>query len=107
MEETLEQRRYKYGVILSLNEFRDSYNSGAGVCRGCRAVHYRVSPNAKGLVCNHCGTRRVFGPVQYVWNGWIAELPAGRWRRPIEELLTGGTDGDYRTKVVQGVDATS
>jgi hypothetical protein len=41
--------------------------------------------------------------VQYVWNGWISELPPGRWRgRDINKLLTEGNNGTDRGKTAQG-----
>jgi hypothetical protein len=88
-----EDRRLLYGVLLSLPEFREAYHSQTGYCRGCRAVYPDTALMAKGQQCAACGRPRVFGAVQYVWNGWIKELPAGnqKWRN-IQRLLEERTE---------------
>ena len=92
MEETLdtaEKRRHQYGVILSLQEFRQAYNDQTGLCRGCKAHHVGTPHGAKALTCKACGKARVFGANWFAWNGWIEELPATSWRgRNIKRLLT-------------------
>ena len=43
-----------------------------------------------GVIWRCKGRPRIFGAVQYVWNGWVKELPAGRFRgRSIEKILQG------------------
>ena len=90
MEEAVEDRRLLYGTVLTLDEVRRAYSTHTGVCRGCRTEYPGTAPNAKGLACDVCGRPRIFGAVQYVWNGWVKELPAGRFRgRSIEKILQG------------------
>lgn len=91
-----EDRRHLYGFLLTLPEFREAYYSQTGYCRGCKTIYPVTDLKAKGLHCTSCGRPRVFGALQYVWNGWIAELPPGRYRgRSIERLLA--TDGKTET----------
>lgn len=90
-----EDRRHLYGVLLSLSEFRQAYHHQIGYCRGCKAANPSTDHQAKGLKCDTCGRPRVFGAVQYVWNGWIDTLPQGRdRRRSIERLLDQGFSSD-------------
>jgi hypothetical protein len=84
-----EDRRHLYGLLLSLPEFRQAYHSQTGYCRGCKAVYPGTDLKAKGVKCNACGRPRVFGALQYAWNGWIGDLPSGRYRgRSLERLLS-------------------
>lgn len=88
MDETVEDRRLLYGTVLTLDEVRRIYKARTGVCRGCRTEYPDTELSAKGLTCGACGGPRVFGAVQYVWNGWVKELPPGRFRgRSIEKVL--------------------
>jgi len=87
MEEQVEDFRLKWGIVLTLDEFRQAYHDKAGYCRGCKIRYTDIDHKAKGLPCSACGRPRVFGAVQYVWNGWIKELPSHRWRRPVDNLL--------------------
>jgi hypothetical protein len=79
--------RLKWGIVLTLDEFRQAYHEKAGYCRGCKIRYPDIDHKAKALPCSECGRLRVFGAVQYVWNGWIKELPPGRWRRGVDKLL--------------------
>ena len=102
MEDTLDAR-LKWGIVLTLDEFRQAYHDRTGYCRGCKIRYPDVDHIAKALPCSACGRPRVFGAVQYVWNGWISELPPGRWRgRDINKLLTEGNNGTDRGKTAQG-----
>ena len=88
-EAVVEDRRLLYGTVLTLDEVRRAYRTRTGVCRGCRTEHPDIDWNARGLACSVCGRPRIFGAVQYVWNGWVKELPIGwfRGRRSIEKIL--------------------
>ena len=97
-----EDRRHLYGLLLSLPEFREAYHSQSGYCRGCKAVYPGTDLKAKGQHCASCGRPRVFGALQYAWNGWIGDLPPGRYRgRSLERLLA--TDCDATTVKVPSV----
>ncbi len=103
-----EDRRHLYGLLLSLPEFRAAYLSQTGYCRGCKTVYPGTDLKAKGLHCTSCGRPRVFGAPQYAWNGWIGDLPPGRYRgRSLERLLV--TDNEAAIaegqSVAQSVDA--
>ena len=88
-----DDRRHLYGLLLSLPEFREAYHSQTGYCRGCKAVYPGTDLKAKGVQCISCRRPRVFGALQYAWNGWIGDLPEGRYRgRSLERLLA--TDGE-------------
>lgn len=92
-QEAQEDRRHLYGLLLTLPEFRQAYHSQTGYCRGCKAVYPGTDLKAKGLHCTACGRPRVFGALQYAWNGWIGDLPPGRYRgRSLERLLA--TNGE-------------
>lgn len=87
-QELREDRRHLYGLLLTLPEFREAYHGKTGYCRGCRAVYPGTDLKAKGVQCTCCGKPRVFGALQYAWNGWIGDLPPGRYRgRSLERLI--------------------
>jgi hypothetical protein len=86
MEEKVDPR-LKWGIVLTLDEFRQAYREKAGYCRGCKIRYPDIDHTAKALPCSECGRPRVFGAVQYVWNGWVKELPPYRWRRNVDYLL--------------------
>lgn len=97
MEEAIEDRRLLYGTVLTLEEAREAHQTRTGVCRGCRTRYPDTGTLTKALQCGVCGRPRIFGAAQYVWNGWIKELPPGRWKgRPVNELL--GEEGSHDNK---------
>lgn len=93
MEEAVD-RRLQYGTVLTLEEAKEAHRTRTGVCRGCRTRYPDTSTKTKALHCGVCGRPRIFGAAQYVWNGWISELPPGRWKgRPVDQIL--GQEGSH------------
>ena len=94
MEEIVEDRRLLYGTVLTLAEAKEAYRTNTGICRGCRTRYPDTNALTKALHCGVCGRPRIFGAAQYVYNGWIKELPATRWRGRRVERILGQETGD-------------
>lgn len=75
-----EDNRHLYGRLIGLSEFISAYESGGGFCRGCGHYKAGVPVKARGMECPNCRERRVFSAREFARNGWVAEVPLGRYK---------------------------
>lgn len=60
-----------YRWIMTEAEFCRLTEEGGGLCRHCGEESWGVEPDARGLGCDACNSRSVYGAEEALLCGWI------------------------------------